>query len=188
MFLIFLSLHSKRNFIQWPDKFSCRTRLPGFSNCSLTSLQRVNDACLYNVPTYKVTAINRYTYKSNRLARIRITHTVTSFFLPLWKDQLKIIFLGSVSPRKAILMTREANIPTPVRLGYIQDYWYCLYHPTTKARKTRLLGNARGATKCLQMTVTVSIPNIKHLMISCSCTCTFEPLWRFAIQYEQHRM
>lgn len=82
MFLIFLSLH----LIRWPDKFSRRTRLPGFSNCSLTSLQRVNDACLYNVPTYKVTAINRYTRKSKRFARIRITHTVTSFSLPLWKD------------------------------------------------------------------------------------------------------
>ncbi|RMX44841.1 hypothetical protein pdam_00009262 [Pocillopora damicornis] len=35
-----------------------KTRLPGFSNCSLTSLQRVNDACLYNVPTYK--AVNGY--------------------------------------------------------------------------------------------------------------------------------
>ncbi|XP_022804380.1 zinc metalloproteinase-disintegrin-like kaouthiagin-like [Stylophora pistillata] len=35
-----------------------KTRLPGFSNCSLTSLQRVNDACLYNVPTYK--AVNSY--------------------------------------------------------------------------------------------------------------------------------
>ncbi|XP_027057667.1 disintegrin and metalloproteinase domain-containing protein 9-like [Pocillopora damicornis] len=33
---------------------STRSRLPGFSDCSLKSLQKVNDACLYNVPTYKV--------------------------------------------------------------------------------------------------------------------------------------
>ena len=31
-----------------------RTRVPGFSNCSLESLKRLNDWCLYNVPTYKV--------------------------------------------------------------------------------------------------------------------------------------
>ncbi|RMX57319.1 hypothetical protein pdam_00021306 [Pocillopora damicornis] len=35
-----------------------RSRLPGFSDCSLKSLQKVNDACLYNVPTYK--AYNSY--------------------------------------------------------------------------------------------------------------------------------
>ncbi|XP_066014963.1 zinc metalloproteinase-disintegrin-like atrase-A [Pocillopora verrucosa] len=34
------------------------SRLPGFSDCSLKSLQKVNDACLYNVPTYK--AYNSY--------------------------------------------------------------------------------------------------------------------------------
>ena len=31
-----------------------RTRVPGFSNCSMNSLKRLNDWCLYNVPTYKV--------------------------------------------------------------------------------------------------------------------------------------
>ena len=36
-----------------------RSRLPGFSDCSLKSLQKVNDACLYNVPTYKVTIRNQ---------------------------------------------------------------------------------------------------------------------------------
>ena len=36
-----------------------RSRLPGFSDCSLKSLQKVNDACLYNVPTYKVTITNQ---------------------------------------------------------------------------------------------------------------------------------
>jgi len=30
-----------------------KTRVPGFSNCSLESLKRLNDWCLYNVPTYK---------------------------------------------------------------------------------------------------------------------------------------
>ncbi|XP_027057790.1 uncharacterized protein LOC113684595, partial [Pocillopora damicornis] len=35
-----------------------KTRLPGFSDCSLKSLQKINDACLYNVPTYK--AYNSY--------------------------------------------------------------------------------------------------------------------------------
>lgn len=30
-----------------------KTRVPGFSNCSMTSLKRLNDWCLLNVPTYK---------------------------------------------------------------------------------------------------------------------------------------
>ncbi|XP_073247149.1 uncharacterized protein [Porites lutea] len=30
-----------------------KTRVPGFSNCSMDSLKRLNDWCLYNVPTYK---------------------------------------------------------------------------------------------------------------------------------------
>ncbi|KAJ7386460.1 metalloendopeptidase [Desmophyllum pertusum] len=30
-----------------------KTRVPGFSNCSMESLKRLNDECLYNVPTYK---------------------------------------------------------------------------------------------------------------------------------------
>ena len=45
-----------------------RSRLPGFSDCSLKSLQKVNDACLYNVPTYKVTI----TYQKKRRGGLRM--------------------------------------------------------------------------------------------------------------------
>ncbi|KAJ7351655.1 hypothetical protein OS493_036205 [Desmophyllum pertusum] len=31
-----------------------KTRVPGFSNCSMNSLKRLKDRCLYNVPTYKM--------------------------------------------------------------------------------------------------------------------------------------
>ena len=34
--------------------------MPGFSNCSLESLKRLNDRCLYNVPTYKVFSVTNY--------------------------------------------------------------------------------------------------------------------------------
>ncbi|XP_074614387.1 uncharacterized protein LOC141874129 [Acropora palmata] len=35
-----------------------KTRVPGFSNCSLASLKKINDKCLFNVPTYQ--ALNSY--------------------------------------------------------------------------------------------------------------------------------
>ena len=53
-----------RNF----PNFDFRTRLPGFSDCSLKSLQKINDACLYNVPTYKVTITNQ----KKRRGRLRM--------------------------------------------------------------------------------------------------------------------
>ena len=37
-----------------------RTRVPGFSNCSLESLKRLNDWCLYNVPAYKVISVTNH--------------------------------------------------------------------------------------------------------------------------------
>ena len=45
-----------------------RARVPGFSNCSMTSLQRLNDWCLYNVPTHKVHNLisRRSSYYGNR--------------------------------------------------------------------------------------------------------------------------
>ena len=52
---IFPLMKSDANFAN----IDFRARLPGFSDCSLKSLQKVNDACLYNVPTYKVTIINQ---------------------------------------------------------------------------------------------------------------------------------
>ena len=48
---LFPLMKSEENF----SNIDFRSRLPGFSDCSLKSLQKVNDACLYNVPTYKVT-------------------------------------------------------------------------------------------------------------------------------------
>ena len=54
MFTYLPYLHRLRSDEKFPN-FDFRTRLPGFSDCSLKSLQKINDACLYNVPTYKVT-------------------------------------------------------------------------------------------------------------------------------------
>ena len=47
-----------------------RTRVPGFSNCSLASLKKTNDKCLFNVPTYQVFHILIYILP-NRKCKIR---------------------------------------------------------------------------------------------------------------------
>ena len=48
MFHIFIIVRKTAVFI---PIIHYRTRVPGFSNCNMEGLKKINDKCLYNVPT-----------------------------------------------------------------------------------------------------------------------------------------